>query len=154
MAPEPKDLSCQASTSKQTFYQTTGTLSGSRSGDGLYGFHGSAQRKFSRDEGWRQVEFTRSSDIGKASYRDGSSYAPKAALYAFFYVRDAAYQALAYWIMGSITNDPFKLARYAGFYKAIQSAGAAGSFGMDAAATPFLNELVCNSLYPMSLSRR
>ena len=42
--------------------------------------------------------------------------------------------------MGAITNDPFKLARYAGFYKAIQSAGSAGSFGMDAVKTPFLNE--------------
>lgn len=41
-----------------------------------------------------------------------------------------------------MTNDPFKLARYAGFYKAIQSAGSAGSFGMDAVATPFLNEIV------------
>jgi hypothetical protein len=55
---------------------------------------------------------------------------------------DACYQALAYWIMGAISNDPFTLARFAGFYKAIQSAGAAGSFGMDAVATPFLNEHV------------
>ena len=63
--------------------------------------------------------------------------------------------------MSALTNDPFKLARYAGFYKAIQSAvrrkrsekekastnfclqGAAGSYGMDAVATPFLNEIVC-----------
>lgn len=52
------------------------------------------------------------------------------------------YQALAYWIMGAISNDPFTLARFAGFYKAVQSAGAAGSFGMDAVATPFLNELL------------
>lgn len=42
----------------------------------------------------------------------------------------------------ALTNDPFTLARFAGFYKAIQSAGAAGSFGMDAVYTPFLNELV------------
>ncbi len=42
--------------------------------------------------------------------------------------------------MGAISNDPFTLARFAGFYKAIQSAGAAGSFGMDAVKTPFLNE--------------
>ena len=42
--------------------------------------------------------------------------------------------------MSALTNDPFTLARYAGLYKALQSAGAAGSFGMDAVATPFLNE--------------
>ena len=56
------------------------------------------------------------------------------------YFADACYQALAYWIMSALTNDPFKLARYAGMYKALQSAGSAGSFGMDAVATPFLNE--------------
>lgn len=65
------------------------------------------------------------------------------------YFGDACYQALAYWIMSALSNDPFTLARYAGLYKAVQSAGSAGSFGMDAVATPFLNEHV--SLF-MSLS--
>jgi hypothetical protein len=64
--------------------------------------------------------------------------------------------------MSALTNDPFTLARFAGMYKAIQSSvrhsmfapthvltqtlpaqqGSAGSFGMDAVATPFLNEHV------------
>ena len=88
-----------------------------------------------------QVKFTRASNLGKMSYHD-AGYAPKGTLFFFFYFGDAAYQALAYWIMGAITNDPFKLARYAGFYKAIQSAGGAGSYGMDAVSTPFLNEHV------------
>lgn len=35
---------------------------------------------------------------------------------------DACYQALAYWIMSALTNDPFKLARYTGLYKAFQAA--------------------------------
>jgi hypothetical protein len=34
--------------------------------------------------------------------------------------------------MSAMTNDPFKLARMAGYYKEIQSAGSAVSFGMDA----------------------
>ena len=42
--------------------------------------------------------------------------------------------------MSALTNDPFKLARFAGMYKAVQSAGGAGSFGMDAVLTPLLNE--------------
>ena len=58
------------------------------------------------------------------------------------YFGDACYQALAYWIMSALTNDPFTLARFAGLYKAVQSAGSAGSFGMDAVGTPWLNELV------------
>ncbi|KAF8582948.1 MFS general substrate transporter [Ramaria rubella] len=73
------------------------------------------------------------------NYKD-KAYRGKGALYFFYYFGDACYQALAYWIMSALTNDPFTLARFAGFYKAIQSAGAAGSFGMDAVATPFLNE--------------
>lgn len=39
-----------------------------------------------------------------------------------------------------MSNDPFKLARLAGYYKGVQSAGAAVSFGMDAVK-------VCPSLH-------
>ena len=48
------------------------------------------------------------------------------------YIIDASYQGLAYYTMSSLTNDPFKLARMAGYYKGIQSAGTAVSFGIDA----------------------
>jgi hypothetical protein len=34
--------------------------------------------------------------------------------------------------MGCLSSSPYELARFAGLYKAVQSAGAAGSFGMDA----------------------
>lgn len=36
--------------------------------------------------------------------------------------------------MGAMSNDPALLARYAGFYKATQSAGAAAAFGIDSSA--------------------
>jgi hypothetical protein len=42
----------------------------------------------------------------------------------------------SYWIMSALTNDIFVLARYAGLYKAIQSAGAAASYAIDATAQP------------------
>ncbi|KAI0366073.1 MFS general substrate transporter [Pilatotrama ljubarskyi] len=88
-----------------------------------------------------QVTFTRAdlNDNNRINYHD-AAYTGKGALYFFYYFADACYQALAYWIMSALTNDPFTLARYAGLYKALQSAGSAGSFGMDAVATPFLNE--------------
>lgn len=112
-----------------------------------------------------QVKFTRADKI-KLHYTD-SSYHAKGALFFFcafsfpdlipwslrgadergraaVFFGDACYQALAYWIMGAISNDPFTLARFTGFYKAIQSAGAAGSFGMDATSRPFLNELLAS----------
>jgi hypothetical protein len=34
--------------------------------------------------------------------------------------------------MSAMTNDPFRLARMAGYYKGVQSAGGAISFAMDA----------------------
>ncbi|KAI8138335.1 major facilitator superfamily domain-containing protein [Fennellomyces sp. T-0311] len=54
-------------------------------------------------------------------------------LYIMYGLSDALYQTYMYWLMGAMSNDPALLARYAGFYKAIQSAGAAISFGIDSA---------------------
>ncbi|KAI9510754.1 MFS general substrate transporter [Russula earlei] len=89
--------------------------------------------------GW-QVKFDRS-PRNKVHYTH-SKYGTKAALFFFFFFADASYQALAYWIMGAISNDPFTLARFTGVYKAVQSLGGAVSFVMDAVSTPFLNELL------------
>lgn len=75
----------------------------------------------------------------KINYKD-DNYKGKGALYFFYYFSDASYQALVYWIMSALSNDPFRLARFAGLYKAVQSAGSAGSFGMDAVLPPLLNE--------------
>jgi len=95
-----------------------------------------------------QVRFDRTPRT-KLHYTE-KAYHGKGALFFFFYFGDAAYQALAYWIMGAISNDPFTLARFTGFYKAIQSAGGAGSFGMDATSTPFLNEVLASWLLMMA----
>ncbi|KAI9253539.1 major facilitator superfamily domain-containing protein [Phascolomyces articulosus] len=52
-------------------------------------------------------------------------------LYIIYGMTDAMYQSYMYWLMGAMSNDPSLLARYAGFYKAVQSAGSACSFGID-----------------------
>ena len=41
--------------------------------------------------------------------------------------------------MGSITNNGRKLANFAGFYKGIQSAGAAITWRLDGIGTPYMN---------------
>ncbi|KAI8388478.1 major facilitator superfamily domain-containing protein [Radiomyces spectabilis] len=65
-------------------------------------------------------------------------------LYMMYGLSDALYQTYLYWLMGAMSNDPSLLARYAGFYKAMQSAGAAISFGLDAVDIPLRWEcLVC-----------
>lgn len=47
------------------------------------------------------------------------------------------WQTYAYWLMGALSNDPRKLAYFAGFYKGIQSAGAAVVWRMDATGASF-----------------
>lgn len=47
------------------------------------------------------------------------------------------WQTYAYWLMGALSNDPRKLAYFAGFYKGIQSAGAAVVWRMDATKAGF-----------------
>ena len=46
--------------------------------------------------------------------------------------------------MGSLTNNSRKLACFAGFYKGIQSAGAAIANRIDALKAPYMNEFASN----------
>lgn len=62
-------------------------------------------------------------------------------LFILYGFSDAVYQTYLYWLMGAMSNDPALLARYAGFYKAVQSAGAATAFGID--ASPILLRWEC-----------
>lgn len=46
--------------------------------------------------------------------------------------------------MGSLTNNARKLANFAGFYKGIQSAGAAIAGNIDARQVPFMDQFATN----------
>ncbi|KAI8320577.1 MFS general substrate transporter [Martensiomyces pterosporus] len=65
-------------------------------------------------------------------------------LYLLYGVGDALYQNFAYWIIGALTNDSQKLSRYAGFYKGIQSLGAAVAWQLDSREVSYLNQLIGN----------
>lgn len=83
-----------------------------------------------------QLQFTRANTVVRGvaipwDWTSGVAIGPVLLLMAY-YVADAMYQGLIYYSMSSLTNEPFKLARMAGYYKGVQSAGAAVSFGMDA----------------------
>ncbi|KAH7073057.1 major facilitator superfamily domain-containing protein [Paraphoma chrysanthemicola] len=60
-------------------------------------------------------------------------------LYAFYGFYDAAWQTCVYWFMGAISNNSRKLANFAGFYKGIQSAGAAIIWRLDGLKVPYMN---------------
>ncbi|KAI8321107.1 MFS general substrate transporter [Martensiomyces pterosporus] len=65
-------------------------------------------------------------------------------LYCFMGAVDAHFQSFAYWLIGTMTNDSQMLARYAGFYKGMQSLGATIAWQLDAQAVPLLNQLIGN----------
>lgn len=52
---------------------------------------------------------------------------------------DSMLQTYAYWLIGAMSNDPAKLAVFTGFYKSLQSAGAASAWSTDAAGILYMN---------------
>ncbi|KAF8202831.1 MFS general substrate transporter [Pholiota molesta] len=69
-------------------------------------------------------------------------YTGRILVYIFCGLLDAMWQTTAYWIIGAMSNDPAKLAYFAGFYKSIQSAGGAGSWAADGRETPYMNMFI------------
>ncbi|KAJ5168697.1 UNC93-like protein [Penicillium canariense] len=65
-------------------------------------------------------------------------------LYFFYGMYDAVWQGVVYWFMGALGNSGRRLANLAGFYKGLQSAGAAVMWSLDSKKTPFMNELASN----------
>ncbi|KAI0935594.1 hypothetical protein AcV5_003976 [Taiwanofungus camphoratus] len=87
-----------------------------------------------------QKHYTRASvaDVPKLDIHD-KAYVGRIWLYIFCGMLDAMWQTTAYWIMGAMSNDPAKLANLTGFYKSLQSAGAAGVWRADAVGLPYMN---------------
>ncbi|ETW78309.1 hypothetical protein HETIRDRAFT_454298 [Heterobasidion irregulare TC 32-1] len=88
-----------------------------------------------------QRNYTRESIPPEAAKMDihDHGYAGRIWLYIFCGLLDAMWQTTAYWMMGAMSNDPAKLAYFTGFYKSIQSAGAAGVWRADAVKLPYMN---------------
>ncbi|KAF8508521.1 major facilitator superfamily domain-containing protein [Gautieria morchelliformis] len=74
----------------------------------------------------------------KMDFKD-KGYPAKIWLYIVCGMLDAMWQTAAYWMMGAMSNDPAKLAHFTGFYKSLQSAGAAGIWRADAVGISFMN---------------
>ncbi|KAF9650654.1 MFS general substrate transporter, partial [Thelephora ganbajun] len=74
----------------------------------------------------------------KLGIRD-RGYIPRVLLYILFGLLDAMWQTTSYWLIGAMSNSPQRLAHFTGFYKSMQSAGAAGIWRADGARVPYLN---------------
>ncbi|PVU90389.1 hypothetical protein BB559_000488 [Furculomyces boomerangus] len=74
----------------------------------------------------------------------GAKYVGPLILYSLMGLVDAAWQSLAYWLIGSFTNDSIVLSRYVGYYKGVQSAGAAVSWAINVGGMKRNDQLIFN----------
>ncbi|KAJ2135611.1 hypothetical protein IW136_004208, partial [Coemansia sp. RSA 678] len=79
----------------------------------------------------------------RLDFKDTKRAAGPIILYLLCGIGDALYQSMAYWIIGALTNDNQKLSRYAGFYKGMQSFGAAIAWQLDIKVIT-LNQIIAN----------
>ncbi|KIK52136.1 hypothetical protein GYMLUDRAFT_180491 [Collybiopsis luxurians FD-317 M1] len=84
-----------------------------------------------------QTQYTRQTPLPKIDIYSGR-YIGRVFLYICFGLLDAMWQTTSYWLMGAISNDAGKLAIMVGFYKSLQSAGAAGVWRIDAVKLPYV----------------
>lgn len=70
-------------------------------------------------------------------FSDGSRYVGPMFMYMFYGFYDSILQCFSYWVMGAITNSARKAAIYAGYYKGLQSAGAAIAWSLDNSGKSF-----------------
>lgn len=77
-------------------------------------------------------------------FKDGTDFAGAFVLYFSYGLLDAMFQSTVYWIIGALADDSEVLSRYAGFYKGVQSAGAAVAWQIDTRKVSFLHELIAN----------
>ncbi|KAF4815177.1 UNC93-like protein [Colletotrichum siamense] len=91
---------------------------------------------------WQKNQPTREAagaeDFVKIDWTDGgSTYLGPMFLYIFYGFFDAVWQTCIYWYMGALSNSSRKAANLAGFYKGIQSAGAAIFWALDSNKEPY-----------------
>jgi MFS family permease len=91
-----------------------------------------------------QLQYTMETAKHDIDFTDSGRYAGPVILYALYGLLDAIVQSWCYWIMGALSNDPSILARYAGLYKGVQSAGSAIAWAIASANVSLLTQLIIN----------
>ncbi|KAL4342515.1 hypothetical protein GQ457_08G012940 [Hibiscus cannabinus] len=73
-----------------------------------------------------------------------SAFAGPFVLFFSYGLLDAMFQSMVYWVIGALADDSQTLSRYSGFYKGVQSAGAAVAWQVDTHKVPLLSQLIVN----------
>lgn len=81
------------------------------------------------------------------NYSDGASFWAPFILFVYCGVADSLVQTYAYWIIGAISNNPKQLSMFVGYYKGVQSFGAALSWIIEANGASYRAQLlICSFL--------
>ncbi|SMQ49266.1 unnamed protein product [Zymoseptoria tritici ST99CH_3D1] len=99
------------------------------------------QKGFTRHDVNNGTPADKSDDFVGMDWEDDGYLGPMF-LYIFYGFYDASWQTCVYWFMGAMTNNGRKLANFAGFYKGIQSAGAAIIWALDSKGVPYMHLFV------------
>ena len=97
-------------------------------------------------------QFSTGYDKGNApdppiNFADGGTFWAPFLLFVYCGLADSLVQTYAYWIIGSISNNPKELSMYVGYYKGVQSFGAALSWIIEANGTSYRTQLIiCSCL--------
>lgn len=76
-------------------------------------------------------------DLTPIDFKD-SKYIGPMFLYMFYGAHDAIFQSFIFWVLGTFSNNPKKVALYASFYKSLQSAFAAIAWSLDASQHSYM----------------
>lgn len=77
-------------------------------------------------------------DMTPIDFKDGKYIGPMF-LYMFYGAFDAIFQNFIFWILGTLSNNPRKVALYASFYKSLQSAFAAIVWRLDSMGKSYMS---------------
>ncbi|KAK1559880.1 hypothetical protein Q3G72_019441 [Acer saccharum] len=92
-----------------------------------------------------QLNYSRGQPPQRLDFKtSGNDFAGPFVLYFCYGLLDAMFQSLVYWMIAALADDSEILSRYVGFYKGVQSAGAAVAWQVDAHNVPLLNQLIAN----------
>lgn len=92
-----------------------------------------------------QLRYSSDKPLKELDFKDsGSAYAGPLILYFCYGLMDAMFQTLCYWTIGALADDSQTLSRYSGFYKGVQSAGAAVAWQVDSQKVSLLAQLLIN----------
>ncbi|XP_002515609.2 UNC93-like protein 1 [Ricinus communis] len=92
-----------------------------------------------------QLRYSHNNLPPKLDFKDsGSDFGGPFVLYFSYGLLDAMFQSSVYWVIGALADDSEILSRYVGFYKGVQSAGAAIAWQVDTHKVPLLSQLIVN----------